>query len=315
MTRVLWSFPRHIRYERQLRQTAVAWFASKGYAVSPRYKYILADRDHWAQNIILPEVAAYIEAQKIESEKQSKPYPLHKYIHHGLSSQAMLFNLIGPLIVWDDLEPLKLTFNRKGIRWPGGNVSASFEHEDRSIFNETRGQPTSIDLVIWSGGTPKIFVEGKLVEKGFGGCSVFAKGDCDGRNPAGDFELCYLHHIQRRYWTLMEKHGFLEGPLAQDSACIMASYYQFFREVLFALEAGGIFVLLCDQRSPTFAYQDGDVQRGLMPFLLSVTPEKLQDRIKVVYIQDVLKAFREISRHEWVGEFSKKYGLLWEKEK
>ena len=70
--------------------------------------------------------------------------------------------------------------------------------------------------------------EAKLVEKEFGGCSAFAKGDCDGHNPAKDFNLCYLHHIGRRYWELMGKHGFLDGPLAKDSVCIMASYYQFF---------------------------------------------------------------------------------------
>ena len=107
----------------------------------------------------------------------------------------------------------------------------------------------------------------------------------------------------------LEKHGFLDGPLVHDSACIMASYYQFFREVLFALESYGVFVLLCDQRSPTFAYQDGDAQRGLMPFLLSVTPEKLHDKIKVVYIKDVVAAICETGRHEWVEEFEMKYGL------
>ena len=56
-----WQFPRHIHYEKQLRAVAAAWFASKGYAVSRKYKYILASRDDWHQNIILPEVAHYIE--------------------------------------------------------------------------------------------------------------------------------------------------------------------------------------------------------------------------------------------------------------
>ena len=42
-----WTFPRHREYERALREVAAAWFASKGFAVSKRYGYILANRDEW----------------------------------------------------------------------------------------------------------------------------------------------------------------------------------------------------------------------------------------------------------------------------
>lgn len=218
-----WQFPRHIHYEKSLRAVAANWFASKRYSVSSKYKYILVNRDDWHHNLILPEVAHYIEEQKAESEGQKKAYPLHRYIHHGLSSQAMLFNLVGPLIVRKDLEPLRDAIEHNGIRWPEGKIHAAFEFEDRSIFNESQGQPTSIDLVIWSDSQPSIFIEGKLVEKEFGGCSVFAKGDCDGRNPASDFSFCYLHSIKRRYWELMKKHGFLKGRLVNDSICVMTS--------------------------------------------------------------------------------------------
>ena len=139
--------------------------------------------------------------------------------------------------------------------YPGyqGDISAEFEYDDRRVFNERQGQPTSIDLVLRKGMLePKIFVEAKLVEKEFGGCSLFSGGDCDGRNPAkdhspgDDFPLCYLDTIDRWYWKLMDKHKFLDGPLAEDSTCIMTSYYQFFREALMALELGGDFVMLCD---------------------------------------------------------------------
>lgn len=221
----------------------------------------------------------------------------------------MLFNLVGPLIVRNDLESLRIALEPKGIHWPEGHVHAAFEFEDRTIFNESQGQPTSIDLVVWSDNKPSIFIEGKLVEKEFGGCSVFAKGDCDGRNPAQDFDLCFLHHIGRRYWDLMRVHGLLDGPIAQDSVCIITSYYQFFREVLTALKLEGTFVLICDRRSPTFAYQDGGAKRGLMPFLLSLIPPAVRARIKVVYIQDLVTTIRESGRHEWIGEFKKKYGI------
>ena len=81
------------------------------------------------------------------------------------------------------------------------------EYEDRSIFKEDQGQPTSIDLVITSpDDVPEIFIEAKFVEQEFGGCSVFQSGDCDGRNPAVNHELCYLHHIGRQYWSLMQQN-------------------------------------------------------------------------------------------------------------
>ena len=80
----------------------------------------------------------------------------------------------------------------------------------------------------------------------------FLEGDCDGRNPATDLSRCYLHYIGRWYWTVLGKHGFLRGRMATDATCLLANHYQFFREVGLALEKDGIFVLLSDERSPTF---------------------------------------------------------------
>lgn len=306
-----WNFPRHIQYEKALRVKAAEWFAEHGYPISKRMPYILADREDWDKNIILPEVTNYINAQKVKHEQDGLNYPLHKYIHHGLSSQAMLFNLVGPLIVSEDLSPLKEALESQGIEWPTGDVWAKFEFDDRTVFNESQGQPTSIDLVVGKEGEnhPSTFIEAKLVEKEFGGCSLIAKGDCDGRNPAKDFSQCYLHHIGRRYWTLMERHGLLDGPLSADSVCILAGYYQFFRELLMALELGGDFVLLCDARSPAFVYQDRNASRGLLPFLLSLIPEHLNSKVKVLYIQELVEAIRKTGRHKWIGEFERKYGL------
>ena len=163
-------------------------------------KYILASREEWSRNIILPEVVEYIKAQKSGHGSEGKGYPIHKYIHHGLSSQAMLFNLIGPLIVRDDLDPLRRSLEKIGVKWPEGQVEAAFEYENRGVFEENQGQPTSIDLVIGEvGETPNLFLEFKFVEKEFGGCSLFEGGDCDGRNPYPELDNCYLHNIGRRY--------------------------------------------------------------------------------------------------------------------
>jgi POLQ-like helicase len=155
-----WPYPRHRGFRDKLQAAAAKWFADHGFSVSSRYRYILADRKAWSQNIILPEVAAYIKEEQVRREAQQQGFPLHKYIHHGLSSQAMLFNLIGPLVVSGDLEPLQQALAQQGVTWPEGNLSASFEYEDRTVFNEDTGQPTSIDLVLKDGSdTPYLFIE------------------------------------------------------------------------------------------------------------------------------------------------------------
>lgn len=297
-----WPYPFHRRYEEQMRAAAATWFSQRDVTVHRKYRYMLANRDDWQQNIILPEVAEYIQDQR-------RGFPLHKYIHHGLSSQAMLFNLIGPLIVRNDLEPLRLALQAQNIAVPDV-VSADFEYEDRTIFNEDSGQPTSIDLVLYDNEqTPRLLIEVKLVEKEFGGCSVFQRGDCDGRNPASDLNLCYLHHIGRRYWSLMEKYGFLDGVIAQNMTCVFSTYYQFFRELLLALECGGVFVLLSDARNPTFDCEVPAGRRGLMPFLISLIPDAHQDKIASVSIQEVMASIEKSNRHEWVGAFKSKYGM------
>lgn len=305
-----WPYLRHRDFEKRLRQAASAWFENHGFAVSARYPYILADWRQWPQNIILPKVASYIQEEWARRKAQQRGFPLHKYVHHGLSSQAMLFNLVGPLIVADHLLPLRQALAAQGVSCPEGTLSASFEYEDRSVFNEDTGQPTSIDLVLQGEhGSPPVFVEAKLVESEFGGCSVFAAGDCDGRNPARDFSLCYLHHLGRRYWELLDRHGFLSGPIGHDATCVLATHYQFFREVVFPLEKGGSFVLLCDARNPTFRCDGPLGQRGLMPFLLSLTPPSVRDRVATVTIQQVVAAIKASGRREGIDEFERKYGL------
>jgi hypothetical protein len=300
-----WPYPRHHAFEDTLRRAAAEWFAARGYPVHQKMPYLLASWEDWQNNIILPEVATYIvEERALRSKK--KGFPLHKYIHHGLSSQAMLFNLVGPLIVRQDLSPLEIAFKRNNIFWPEEKLKASLEFEDRRIFNEDTGQPTSIDLETW---LPRIVVESKLVEREFGGCSVFTAGDCDGRNPTGDFSLCYLHHIGRKYWDMLNKYDFLNGPIGKDATCILSVHYQFFREVLFALELGCTFVLLFDERNPTFICEGSHGKRGLMPLLLSFIPEALRDRVTMLSLQQVVMAIKSTGRHEWIQEFESKYGL------
>lgn len=298
-----WSYPRYATFERQMRRVATEWFRNKGYATQGRYPFILENYESWAQNLILPDVIGYIEARR-------QGFPLHKYIHHGLSSQAMLFNLVGPLIVRNDLEPLLNALHLANISLPTGTITAQFEYENRAVFNEDAGQPTSIDLTLHDENMhPFMFIESKLMERGFGWCSVFEGGQCDGRNAARDFSLCYLHHIGRKYWELLDKHGFLSGYVGQNITCVLATHYQFFRELILAIELGGVFVLLHDERNPSFSCEGIHGKRGVLPFLLEFVPMELRDRVKMVSIQDVVLEIKSTGRHEWIGEFERKYGL------
>ncbi len=305
-----WGYPRHRRFVEHVRTAATEWFRAKGMPVNSKYPYILADWNDWPKNIILPEVAKYIAATSESQRTCGRNIPLHKYVHHGLSSQAMLFNLAGPLLIRGDLTPLRNVIERKGLVWPDSGSCALFEYEDRNIFNEDSGQPTSIDLVVLDvHGHPKIFLESKFVEQEFGGCSVFGAGDCDGKNPARDISTCYLHHIGRKYWNLMEKYGVNNGNIGKDAVCILANYYQFFREAIFAFEHQGVFLLLCDERSPVF-YSDGQKgPRGIMPFLVGLLPDQLKQHVSYVTVQELVAEIESRGDMGWIAEFRSKYGL------
>jgi len=305
-----WPYPRRHDFIVNVRKAASNWFLTRGYSTDPKYPYILAAWKDWPKNIILPEVTQFIMERTEAQRVRGNNFPLHKYIHHGLSSQAMLFNLVGPLLVRNDLSPLKNLVEKKGLRWPGVGAKAVLEYEDRSIFKEDQGQPTSIDLVITSpDDVPEIFIEAKFVEQEFGGCSVFQSGDCDGRNPAVNHELCYLHHIGRQYWSLMHKFNVDQGPIRTDSVCIMAPHYQFFRELLFALEKGGIFILLSDERSPVFQCKGPQGPRGLMPLLIDLLPIELQQKVAMISIQDLVTEIIFQGGNDWIQIFVEKYGL------
>jgi len=305
-----WPFESHLDFETRVRVAAKQWFADKGYKTHS-CGYILASYDDWGKNIICREVADYIKSERNKRANNRQGFPLHKYIHHGLSSQAMLFNLVGPLIMPpnQDLSPLKVTFDKRQINWPAGELTAKLEDEDRTIFNEMTQQPTSIDLVIENedkvGG---LYIEFKFVEHEFGGCSVFKNGDCDGRNPVRNLHGCYLHHIGRKYWKLLDKYGFLKGPVANNATCLLSTYYQFFREVLYALERNGVFVLLVDKRNPTF-YCGENGERGLFPFLATFVPDEQKDKVHMVTVQEVVKAIKDSGEHSWITDFQQKYGI------
>jgi hypothetical protein len=305
-----WPFLRHNDYVKQLRTAAANWFAAKQFQIHPKMNYCLSQWNDWNKNIILEEVVMYIKQCKVECENNSNLFPLHKYVHHGLSSQAMAFNLIGPLITRKDYSPLIYVLQSRNIPIAAKVASAVFEYEDRNIFNEDTGQPTSIDIVLNdASGKPIFFIESKLVEQEFGGCSVFANGDCEGRNPLKQKNNCYLHFIGRNYWDLMEEYGFDES-IKEEKQCIFVAHYQFFREILFSLKKGGIFVLLSDDRSPVFYCKANGIYKGIMPFLMEFIPPAYQNRIVSISIQELVEQLkRSVNHRDWIDDFKMKYGI------
>jgi len=304
-----WPYPRYKPFIKGLRKSASEWFQQQNLQTSPRMVYCLASHNDWKNNIILPAVSAYIENMKIEAEEKGLSFPLHQYLHHGLSSQAMVFNLIGPLIIRNDLSPLLNALKEKGVTFAYPLSSAEFEYEDRDVFNEDSGQPTSIDVIVRDiSGTPRVFIESKFVEQEFGGCSVFKDGDCDGKNPFLNGDSCYLHHIGRKYLDLMKKYGF-DKTMQSEKQCPLACHYQFFREVLFSLCHDGIFILLSDERSPVFEYTGDGQTRGLIPFLRSFVPQQYQSSIISLSIQSLVKSIINSGNHEWIFDFNNKYGI------
>ena len=305
-----WPYPRRETFVSELQRHTASYFRSRGLATQKRYPFILDTWHNWPANIILSEVAEYVIREKERRLKEGIGFPLHNYLHHGLSSQAMLLNLVGPLIVRNDYEPIRQVLAAKGLSWQEGPLSAQLEVEDRSLFNEDSSQPTSIDLMVTHPSRPSLFVEAKFVEAEFGGCQVFKRGNCDGKNPAGNFSHCYLHHIGRRYWDLMKSHGLLTEAWLSSPLCPLSVYYQFFRELLFALEQEGHFVLLHDERNPTFCCDGPLGERGVFSFLLALLPGKIRSRTFSITVQELFEAIQAGSGHgDWTGEFAEKYGM------
>ncbi len=299
---------RFFDYRRNLERAAASWFADRRLSVQRR-PYILASQRDWPDNLIDPAHAEYINEEKRRRQRLGESFPLHKYLHHGLSSQAMLFNLTVPLIKALDEDALADGFIAAGVPWPGRKATGTLEVHDREVFGESQGQPTSFDLCI-EGTGPTVYVEAKLVEKEFGGCSMLAGGDCDGANPARDWRACPLQRMGRRYWDRLDELGFLEGPMAESPICLLGPYQQFFREAAFALSQGGHYALLVHGDNPAFLRSE-EPERGLWPFLCGFVPEAHRSRLHRVTLQQASLSVRGSHRHlDWIREFRKKYGLL-----
>ena len=89
------------------------------------------------------------------------------------------------------------------------------------------------------------------------------------------------------------------------------SYYQFFREVLFALKKDGYFALLHDEINLTFlkVSKDGK-ESGLWPFRMESVTAGQAVSIGRVTIQQLVHTIDEsVRHHDWIDEFKQKYGI------
>jgi len=302
-----WPFPRGKEWEMDLARNLSGYFKKMGYPVSQRYPFVLARRADWHKNIILARVWKYIEEERRQRRRNRAPFALHRWLHHGLSSQAFLFNLLGPLVVDKQWSIFDDILNQTGITLSSHITGATFELEDRKVFNERQGQPTSIDLCLWTGHVEKVFIEFKFTEKTFGGCSVFRSGDCDGINPSGDFDLCYLHRIDRKYWQLIKKHSLLTATVRNSFQCPFSELYQLYRLILFTLEKDCHFLLLYDERNPCFLVNSHNIKRGLFNLVYQSLPKYAQSRCHALSVQSILPILKKQSTLDWTNELEDKY--------
>ena len=302
-------------FETELQTAAAAWFSKKGHAVREGMDYCLSEPYLWHHNIILPEVVRLIHrtSQTWKARNPGLDGCLHGFLYHGLSSQAMGFNLLGPLVVRKDLGPLKDAFTAIGGKWPLSSPYSHFEYFNRRVFGERHGVPTCLDFALTNRNTG-LFIEVTLAEPGFDGCSFHKDGLCDGKNPCafGKIAECPLTLKGRTYWERMEKFGLGEAALIDGDTCPFVNHYQFFQELMFALASGGVFTLLYDERSPVFIRRDcdGNLVGGLCKRLSEVLPKHVWSRVAALSVQGVVLAIEATGRHkDWIGSFKEKYGI------
>ena len=302
-------------FKAELQAAAAAWFRKHGHSVQAEMDHCLSAPSLWHHNIILPEVVQLITrtAQAWKIRNPTLKGCLSDSLHNGLSSQAMKFNLLGPLVARKDLSPLKAAFGAVGGVWFFGDLRPHFEHYDRQIFNERHGIPTCLDFALIGQGTG-LFIETKLAEPGFDGCPHHQDGSCDGKNPCSFARIaeCPLTQGGYTYWQRMEEVVLGEAALVDGDTCPFVNYYQFFRNLMFALANQGVYNLLYDERNSMFAQRDeqGNLVDGLCQQLSEALPRHTWNSVGAFTVQDLVRAIEKTGRHgDWIQEFKDKYAI------
>lgn len=169
--------------------------------------------------------------------------------------------------------------------------------------------PSQIETLKDETNEPKILIEAKLVEKSFGYCSRLQSAVCSGLNPVnGIFEKeCELVSIGREYWKVLIENDVLTEETLKGPTCPMAVFYQFYREVGFAVKTNAQLVFLVDERNTFFS---PSTDSSLPNRLIKSLKANIQQKVKIVTIQRI---FAEIAKffqdQNWVESLAEKYNL------
>lgn len=269
----------------------------------------------WRDNVIHNDIVSLInDSEPLAESWKINKYRLHRWFHHGLSSQAFAFNLFGLMRTRKDFSPLLSVLSVRGIQFDTQSLSLEFEFGERHVFNEKQGVPTTFDAVLQNGLNEKLFIEVKLSEAGFGGCSVFCRGECSGLNPfLSSLSNCYLYSEKKRdYWNVFLNLGIQSVGSVYGVYCPFAYHYQFYRELMYALEEGGVFLIVFDDRNVHFhGLSDSCAGYGVLSRVLSTLPPEVRSRIVGLSVQELVAAIEQSEVHaDWINIFKEKYALV-----
>ncbi len=75
---------------------------------------------------------------------------------------------------------------------------------------------------------------------------------------------------------------------------------------MFALEKGGVFLLIHDERNPAFLGTQEEA-RGKFRRFKRLLPEAAAEKLFALSIQQIVACLEEDGRHGWLDEFKRKY--------
>jgi len=89
--------------------------------------------------------------------------------------------------------------------------------------------------------------------------------------------------------------------------CPFTEFYQAYRLLLFALENNGYFLLIHDERNPTFLIQHSGIKRGKYKRFKQLLPKEISDKVFILNIQRIVEHLEKDVKCTWLAEFKKKY--------
>jgi len=105
----------------------------------------------------------------------------------------------------------------------------------------------------------------------------------------------------------MEKHGLTTDSLEASPICPFVTLYQAYRILIFALERGEHFLLIHDNRNPSFAWTSTSIGRGAFALLYELLPRSAQRRCHGITTQEVVAILDSMFPFPSLEEVKAKY--------